>query len=179
MTEILGSEQPEPDPWQRPVADEDRYDLSPEPATDVARDPAAPPLSGARRLLHAFGEAGSLAVGAVLGVLAAVAVGPRYRFDTYPFNQGLDSIREFFTLNQAGAIHPLRTYLVNVAPTALLVLTAVVAGLLALARAESRDPAWARPVAAGAVLAGIALAILVVVGAWHTSTLDLTVPPGQ
>jgi hypothetical protein len=130
-------------------------------------------------VLRAFREAGSLAVGAALAVLAAVSVGPRYRYDTYPFNQGLDSIREFFTLNQPGSIHPLRTYLVNVAPTAVLVVAAIVAGLLAVSRQRPGDPAWARPVAAGAVLVGLALAVLVAVGAWHTSTLDLTVPPGQ
>jgi hypothetical protein len=178
MTEILGSEEHEPDPWHRPVADDDRYDLSPDADPSAADDAVPPGRSGLRRLVAAFGEAGALAVGAVLGIVAAVAIGPRYQFDGYPFNQGVDSLRQVF-INQSGNLHPLRTYLHNIAPTAVLVVLALVTGLLALSRSRAHDPAWARPVAAGAVLTGIVLAVLVVIGAWYTSTYDLTVPAGQ
>jgi hypothetical protein len=178
MSEILDNDRPEPDPWQEPVAAHDRYDLSPDADRAATDEVDAAPTAG-RRLVTAFGEAASLAVASVLGVVAAVAVGPGYRFDVFPFNQSVFSLAEIYGNNQLQHLHPLRTYLINVAPTALLVVAAVVAGVLALSRPRPHDPSWARPVAAGAVLAALALAVLVAVGAWHTSTLDLTVPPGQ
>ena len=181
MTEILGSDdsaavRPPPRPSDDPLGhlpttvellgdEPDHWDDEPQPAH----------RSRFRAVVSAVGEPASLAVAAALAVLVSFSIGPAYAFDGYPFNQGVSSLEGVYNLS-AMRIRPLHDYLYSVAPAAALVVVALLAGLLSLFRSRADQPSWARPVAAGAVIVAVILATLTLVGAWRTSTLDLTVP---
>ena len=77
-------------------------------------------------------------------VIASVGVGPSYRFDAYPFNQGVSSLDNLFSGQFAG-IHPLHSYLIGVATSAVLTLAALVTGVTSLLRArEDQARGYAR-----------------------------------
>lgn len=181
MTEILGSDDSEA---VRPPRSRADGPLGPAPgAVELVGDEpdhwADEQQPGHRSrlwaVLGAIAEPASLAVAAALAVLVSFSIGPAYTFNGYPFNQGVSSLEGVYNLSGL-RIRPLHDYLYNVAPAAALVVVALVVGLLSLFRSRSDQPSWARPVAAGAVLVAVILATLTLVGAWHTSTLDLTVP---
>ena len=181
MTEILGSDDSEA---VRPLRfqPDDPLEHAPGPVELLGdkpdhRDDEPQPehRSRFRAVVGAIAEPASLAVAAALAVLVSFSIGPAYAFNGYPFNQGIASLEGLYNVS-AMRIRPLHDYLYSVAPAAALVVVALVVGLLSLFRSRADQPSWARPVAAGAVLVAVILATLTLVGAWRTSTLDLTVP---
>jgi len=178
MTEILGNEDEPPDRYEpNPVNEALRFDLLDDAVDGIDDEPYdARASSWWRDVLEALTEPASLAVASVLCALAAVIVGPSYRYDTYPFNQGVSSLAAVFS--QVSAVRPLHGYLTAVAPTAALVLAALVTSLLTLVRARRYEdgPGWVRAAAGGALLVALVLAGLVALGAYRTSTYDLRVP---
>jgi hypothetical protein len=187
MTEILGSGAEPPERYEpNPVNEALRFDLLDDgidgiDGTDDTDDGPydARAASWWRDVLEALTEPASLAVASVLCTLAAVIAGPSYRYDTYPFNEGVGSLAAVFS--QLSVVHPLHGYLTSVAPTAALVLGALVTSLLALVRARRYEdgPGWVRAAAGGALLVALVLAGLVALGAYRTSTYDLRVPQAQ
>ena len=101
-------------------------------------------------------------------------VGPSYRYDAYPFNQGVSSLQAIYA--NSLKVRPLHDFLTASAPNIVFAVVAVLTGLFALARGRAEQPAWVRPMAAGAVLAAVLLLALLAVGAYRTSTYDLTLP---
>jgi hypothetical protein len=136
---------------------------------DNGRDPGS---GGLRSLLRAVREPASLAVAATLCLLVSTAVGPGYRFDAYPFNEGLSSLNGVF--GGQLDIRPLHAYLLSAAPTIALVLVGLLAAAAALLRSGPRQAGWVRPLAAGALITAVVLAALLGAGAYRTSTYDLT-----
>jgi hypothetical protein len=194
MTEILGSGDEPPDRYvPNPANEALRFDLPDDAVdrtdgtegTDDIDDIDGEEYGGPydaraaspwRDVLEALTEPASLAVASVLCTLAAVIAGPSYRYDTYPFNEGVGSLAAVFS--QLSVVHPLHGYLTTVAPTAALVVAALVTSLLALVRARryEDEPGWVRAAAGGALLVALVLAGLVALGAYRTSTYDLRVP---
>lgn len=181
MTEILGSDdgaavRPPPRLSDDPVAQlPTTVELLGDEPEEWDEDLRPGHHSRWRASIGAIGEPASLAVAAALAVIVSFSIGPGYAFNGYPFNQGITSLEGLYNLS-AMRIRPLHDYLYSVAPAAVLVVVALVVGLLSLFRSRADQPSWARPVAAGAVLVAVILATLTLVGAWRTSTLDLTVP---
>jgi hypothetical protein len=183
MTEILGSDD---GPSDQGPSRRDRRDL------DWAQAPAnaptveligedddavgpAPSTTGRLRLLVAdLLEPAALAVASALSLVVAAAVGPSYRFDAYPFSQGVSSLRSAFggTLQ----VRPLHDYLTASAPAIVLVLAALLTSLSGLLRSREDEAGWVRPVAGGALIVAVLLAALLGLGAYRTSTYDLNVP---
>jgi hypothetical protein len=184
MTEILGSGEGFEDASRRSRGQSEPSEPS-EPSDpsgiEVLNDDLDDePLDGARSrwgdTAAALVEPGSLAVAAALCVIASVGVGPSYRFDAYPFNQGVSSLDNLFSGQFAG-IHPLHSYWIGVAASAVLTLAALVTGVTSLLRAREDQASWVRPVAAGATLVAVLLAALAVLGAYRSSTYDLRITP--
>lgn len=181
MTEILGSDDAyssESRPGARPLGPaEPPYESAPVELLDdgLEDDPAPAPPARWRGVLASVTEPASLAIAAVLSVVTSLTIGPSYRYDTYPFNQGITSLRALFG-NAVQGIHPLREYLSSVSGSAVLVVTGLVTAALSLLRARAEQPAWVRAAAAGALLVSLVLAALIVVGAWRSSTFDVQVP---
>jgi len=194
MTEILGSDDPAdragrrrqaplpaPQPTRPPEAG-----LAPPPVAAAADlpvellgdswddEPEPGPPGRAHHLLGALREPGALAVASVLCVVAAVVAGPSYRFDAYPFNQGVSSLQAIYA--NSLKVRPLHDYLTGSAPNIVFAAAAVLTGFFALARGRADPPGWVRPLAAGAVVAAMLVLALLAVGAYRTSTYDLTLP---
>ena len=140
---------------------------------DDGRDGETEPVTGGRFrvALGALGEPGSLAVAASFAALMAAVAGPSYRFDAYPFNQGISSIQTF--VSNTLIVHPLHDYLTASAANIVLGLAGILAGLTALLRGRPDQPGWVRPLAAGALLASVLVLALLTLGAYRTSTYDL------
>jgi|GEM_PF-2636394 len=139
---------------------------------DVDEEPGPDRSGAARQVLRALGEPGSLAVASALCAIAAVSVGPSYGFDAYPFNQGITSLQTFL-VGSGLIIHPLHDYLASAAPNIVLGLAGLLAGVAALLRGRTDQLTWARPVAAGALLASLLVTALLGLGAYRASTYDL------
>ena len=194
MTEILGSDDPagragrrRQGPAQLPPQPARSAEPAPTPVPPLPAglpvellgdgfddDPEPGPPAGTRHILGALREPGSLAVASGLCVLASALAGPSYRYDAYPFNQGVSSLQAIFA--NSLKVRPLHDYLTATTPNILLAVVAVLAGFFALARARAEQPGWVRPLAAGALLAAVLVLALLAVGAYRTSTYDLTVP---
>jgi hypothetical protein len=184
VTEILGNGDRFDEVPPRRRVEADSHEAAPgdfladsgDDAGDDARDDVADrPRARWRDLVTAIVEPGSLAVAAALCLVSSVTVGPSYRFDAYPFNQGVSSLNSVFTGATVG-VRPLHDFLVGVAASAILALAALLAGVMSLIRDREGQPAWVRPVAAGAALAALLLIALTALGAYRTSQLDLKVP---
>jgi len=195
MTEILGSDdgaertaRRRPDDGADPLPGR-RSDRAGDRAADRADDPDAAlpvellgddwddepepePAARSAQVLGALREPGSLAVASGFCLLAAALAGPSYRFDAYPSNQGVGTFANAFT--NAPKVHPLQDYLTATAPTISLAVAGVLTALAALIRGRPEQPGWIRPLAAGALLACVLVLALLGLGAYRTSTYDLT-----
>jgi hypothetical protein len=195
MTEILGSDDPaergarrrwqepaqQPDPAFEPLAPSADGASAPAPGLPVELlgdgwddEPEATPAGRSRLVLGALGEPGSLAVAAGFCLLASALAGPSYRFDAYPFNQGVGSLANGFSGSLT--IHPLHDYLTACAPNIALAAAGVLIAVAALLRGRGGQPGWVRPLAAGALLASVLVLALLGLGAYRTSTYDLSQP---
>lgn len=198
MTEILGSDEPAdrgsrrraapptaslsptfgpppaPPPAPPPGDDPTAADLPIEllgPGWDDEPEPRAPGRT--RQVLAALREPGSLAVASGFCLVASALAGPSYRFDAYPFNEGVSTLQSVFA--NSLRVRPLHDYLTAAAPNIALAVVAVLAALAALARGRDDQSGWVRPLAAGSLLAAVLVLALLGLGAYRTSTYDLTV----
>jgi hypothetical protein len=154
--------------------------VGPAEAEDPEYDSDAAPAGRWRLLLADLTQPATFAVASALSLVVAAAVGPSYRFDAYPFSQGVSSLGS--ALGGALLVHPLHDYLTASAPAIVLVLAALGMSLSAALRsrtstAGTASAAWVRPVAAGALIVAVLMAVLLGLGAYRTSTYELTVPP--
>jgi len=202
MTEILGSDdhgqsgsrrsggerarRPDPDPVAVPLsrsadAASTGSGAGDQPALPVEllgdgwdEETEPPPPGRSRRLRGALAEPGSLAVAGGLCLVAGAFAGPSYRFDAYPFNQGISSLANVGIATLV--VHPLHDYLMAAAPSIALVVAAVLTALAALGRGHGDQPEWVRPLAGGTMLAALIVLALLALGAYRTSTYALSPP---